>query len=229
MIKCGRPCKGDEQLSRDRILDSANRLFLEQGYGNLNIKTIAQDAHVSMRTIYNEFDGKAGLFGALIRRCSDQFIHSLTEEGPLEETLLAFARQFIFRITRPDVLRLRAILIGESTRFPDLATQFYEQGPRRTLNYLTEFFRQQQLAQRIALVDPVFLADQFISALRGERLQRLQLGLEPTPDAAEIEIWVQQSTQLFLHGCLLNTSQTTSMLQTPPNKAQLSASHLAIS
>jgi TetR/AcrR family transcriptional regulator, mexJK operon transcriptional repressor len=206
MIKCGRPCKGDEQLSRDRILDSANRLFLEHGYGNLNIKMIAQDAHVSMRTLYNEFDGKAGLFGALIRRCSDQFNHSLTEEFPLEQTLLAFARQFIFRITRPDVLRLRAILIGESTRFPDLATQFYEHGPRRTLTYLSEFFQKQQLAGRIAPIDPTFLADQFISALRGERLQRLQLGLEPTPDLADIEIWVQQSTQLFLRGCLLKES-----------------------
>jgi AcrR family transcriptional regulator len=203
MVKCGRPCKGDEQLSRDRLLDSANRLFLEHGYGNLNMETIARDAHVSMRTIYNEFGGKAGLFGALIRRCSDQFIHSLSAEGPLEEALLTFARQFIFRITRPDVLRLRAILIGESTRFPDLATQFYEQGPRRTLDYLTEFFRQQQLAERITLIEPAFLADQFISALRGERLQRLQLGLEETPDAAEIEIWVLQATQLFLNGCLL--------------------------
>jgi AcrR family transcriptional regulator len=170
------------------------------------METIARDAHVSMRTIYNEFGGKAGLFGALIRRCSDQFIHSLSDEGPLEEVLLAFARRFIFRITRPDVLRLRAILIGESTRFPDLATQFYEQGPRRTLDYLTEFFRQQQSAARIIHVDPAFLADQFISALRGERLQRLQLGLETTPDVDEIEIWVQQSTQLFLQGCLINTA-----------------------
>ena len=211
MVKCGRPCKGDEQLSRDRILDSANRLFLEHGYGNLNMETIAKDAHVSMRTIYNEFGGKAGLFGALIGRCSDQFIHSLSAERPLEEALLMFARQFIFRITRPDVLRLRAILIGESTRFPDLATQFYEQGPRRTRDYLTEFFRQQQLAGQIVPAEPAFLADQFISALRGERLQRLQLGLEETPGVAEIEDWVQQSTQLFLRGCLLKAQQTTTM------------------
>jgi AcrR family transcriptional regulator len=203
MIKCGRPCKGDEQQSRDRLLDAALQLFLENGYGNLSMETIARDARVSLRTIYSQFGGKAGLFGALIRRCSDQFIGSLSDDCELEEALTNFARQFLFRITRPDVLRMRAILIGESPRFPDLATQFYEQGPRRTLGLLAQFFMRQQQAGLITEMDPYFLADQFISAVRGERLQRLQLGLEPTPDETEIDAWVRQSVGLFLQGCRL--------------------------
>jgi len=203
MVKCGRPGKGQEQLSRDRLLDSALQLFLEHGYGNLSMETIARDARVSLRTIYNQFGGKAGLFGALIRRCSDQFIESLSDDCPLEEALVVFGRQFLYRITRPDVMRMRAILIGESPRFPDLAIQFYEQGPRRTLDHLTQFFSRQQQAGRIASTPPDFLADQFISALRGERMQRLQLGLEPTPDEAEIDAWVRQAISLFLQGCIL--------------------------
>ncbi|WP_026146732.1 TetR/AcrR family transcriptional regulator [Methylomonas sp. MK1] len=203
MVKCGRPCKGDEQQSRDRLLDAALQLFLENGYGNLSMETIARDARVSLRTIYSQFGGKAGLFGALIRRCSDQFIGSLSDDCELEEALTIFARQFLFRITRPDVLRMRAILIGESPRFPDLATQFYEQGPRRTLGLLAQFFMRHQQASRIIDMDPYFLADQFISAVRGERLQRLQLGLEPTPDETEIDAWVRQSVGLFLQGCRL--------------------------
>lgn len=203
MIKCGRPCKGDEQQSRDRLLDAALQLFLENGYGNLSMETIARDARVSLRTIYSQFGGKAGLFGALIRRCSDQFIGSLSDDCELEEALTIFARQFLFRITRPDVLRMRAILIGESPRFPDLATQFYEQGPRRTLGLLAQFFMRHQQVGRIIDMDPYFLADQFISAVRGERLQRLQLGLEPTPDETEIDAWVRQSVGLFLQGCRL--------------------------
>ena len=84
MIKCGRPRKGEELLSRDRLLDTAFSLFLEYGYGNLSLETIARDARVSMRTIYSQFGGKAGLFGAVIRRCSDQFVTSLSEEYVLE-------------------------------------------------------------------------------------------------------------------------------------------------
>ncbi len=202
MIKCGRPSKGEELLSRDRVLDSALQLFLEHGYGNLSMETIARDAHVSLRTIYRHFDGKAGLFGALIRRCSDQFIDSLSEEGTLEESLVAFGREFLFCVTRPNVLRIRAILIGESQQFPDLATQFYEQGPSRTLAQLAEFFARHQQAGRIRNIDPNFLADQFISVLRGERLQRLQLGLEAPPEESDIEVWVAKTTRLFLEGCL---------------------------
>jgi len=206
MVKCGRPRKGEELLSRDRLLDTAFSLFLDHGYGNLSLETIAREAQVSMRTIYSQFGGKAGLFGAVIRRCSDQFVTRLSEEHVLErapeEALTSFAKQFLHSITRPDVVRVRAILIGESLRFPDLATQFYEQGPQRTLDHLTQFFARQQQAGHFAARDPHFLADQFLSALRSERFQKLQLGLDPTPDEAEIDIWVRQTIDLFLHGSL---------------------------
>jgi len=202
MIKCGRPPKGNEQLSRDRLLDAALRLFLEHGYGDLSMETLARDARVSLRTIYNQFGGKSGVFGALIRRCSDQFIDGLKDDCELTEALEIFGRHFLFRLTRPDVIRMRAILIGESARFPDLATQFYEHGPRRTLGRLADYFSRQQQAGRIAAIDPHFLADQFVNALRGERMQRLQLGLESPPDEAEIAAWVAQVTRLFLRGCL---------------------------
>lgn len=202
MIKCGRPPKGNELLSRDRLLDAAHQLFLEHGYGNLSMETLARDARVSLRTIYNQFGGKAGLFGALISRCSDQFIGSLADDCPLEDALQGFGRQFLYRISRPDVLRMRAILIGESPRFPDLAEQFYDNGPRRTLAHLADFFgRHQQSGRIIRSVTPALLADQYISALRGERFHRLQLGLESTPDEAEIDLWVRQVTALFLRGC----------------------------
>ena len=206
MIKCGRPRKGEETLSRDRLLDSAFKLFLEYGYGNLCLETIAKDARVSMRTIYSQFGGKAGLFGAVIKRCSDSFITVLSEENAQEsqpeQVLLDFARQFLYGITRPNAVRVRAILIGEATRFPDLATQFYEQGPKWTLLHLAQFFARQQQSGYFVEADPYILADQFLSALRGERFQRLQLGLEPTPDEVEIDAWAQQTTSLFLHGCL---------------------------
>lgn len=195
-------------MSRDRLLDTALKLFLEQGYGNLSLETIVRDARVSMRTLYDQFGGKAGLFGAVIKRCSDPFVTVLSEESPLEnqpeEALVDFARQFLYAITRPDVVRIRAMLIGESLRFPDLATQFYEQGPQRTLHHLAQFFARQQQAGYFVDMDPHLLADQFLSGLRSERFQKLQLGLDPTPDKIEIDTWVRQSTSLFLHGCLSN-------------------------
>jgi AcrR family transcriptional regulator len=208
MVKCGRPAKGNESLSRDRLLDAALILFLEHGYGNLSMETIARHAQVSMRTIYTQFGGKAGLFGALIRRFSDQFVTGLPVEATAEKTLLAFAEKFLYRVTRPDAVRIRAILIAESPRFPDLATEFYQQGALRTLEHLTQFFAVQQQAGIFLQINPRFLAEQFISALRGERLQQLQLGLAPAPNQDEIKEWAEQATRLFLYGCIRNSVET---------------------
>lgn len=206
-IKCGRPRKGEESQSRDRLLDTAVRLFLEYGYGDLCLETIAKEARVSMRTIYSQFGGKAGLFGAVIKRCSDRFVTALAEEQTSaetpEEALYQFARQFLYAITRPDVVRMRTILIGEALRFPDLASQYYEQGPQRTLLHLAQFFARLQQSGHIIAIDPHVLADQFLSGLRSERFQTLQLGLATTPDDAEIELWARQVTTLFLRGCWL--------------------------
>ncbi|WP_019866088.1 TetR/AcrR family transcriptional regulator [Methylovulum miyakonense] len=206
MIKCGRPRKGEESLSRDRLLDTAFKLFLEHGYGNFCLETVAKEARVSMRTIYSQFGGKAGLFGAVIKRCSDRFVTVLSEDNVLEnqpdEALANFAKQYLQAITRPDAVRIRAILLGEALRFPDLATQFYEQGPQRTLLHLAQFFARQQQAGYFVAVDPHILADQFLGAFRSERFQKLQLGLAPTPDEAEIDVWARQTTSLFLQGCL---------------------------
>jgi TetR/AcrR family transcriptional repressor of mexJK operon len=82
--------------------------------------------------------------------------------------------------------------------------QFYEQGPQRTLDHLEQFFIRQQKVGYFSNVDPYFLAEQFISALRGEKVFKLQLGLGSTPDEAQIDSWARQATRLFLHGCLSN-------------------------
>jgi TetR/AcrR family transcriptional repressor of mexJK operon len=206
MIRLGRPKKGEEALRRDQLLEHAVQLFAEYGYSNLSLETIAREARVSLRTIYRQFGGKAELFSAAIRHYSDLFVATLPSDQaqakPFEDTLVDFAREFLFRLTRPDMLRLRAQMIAEAHRFPDLAAEFYAQGPERTLHRLAQFFAVHQKAGRVAAVDSAFLAGQFVNCLRGERFQRLQLGLDETPGEHDIELWARQAVGLFLRGCL---------------------------
>lgn len=205
MIRLGRPKKGEEGLRRDQLLEHAVRLFAEHGYGNLSLETIAREARVSLRTIYRQFGGKAELFGAVVRHYSDLFVATLPADadraGPLEDTLVGFAREFLFRITRPELIRLRSQFLAEARRFPELAAELYAQGPERTLQRLAGFFaRHQQRGQVVLNQEPLFLAGQFIASLQGERYHRLQLGLDRTPDAGEIDSWARQAVRLFLRG-----------------------------
>jgi AcrR family transcriptional regulator len=155
MIRCGRPRKGEEILRRDQLLDHALQLFAEHGYGNLSLETIAREARVSLRTIYRYFGGKPELFGAVIRRYSDAFASVLpldrAPDLPLQETLTEFGKEFLFRLTRPECVRLRAQMLAEAVRFPELAREFYSQGPERTL-LTTYHFKNQARFIRFQLV-----------------------------------------------------------------------------
>ena len=54
--------------NRARILASARRLFLSEGYAATTVARIADDADVSVETVYKGFGGKAGLVRALWER-----------------------------------------------------------------------------------------------------------------------------------------------------------------
>jgi AcrR family transcriptional regulator len=49
------------RVQRRRVLASASRLFLEQGYAATTLAEVAADADVSVETIYKAFRNKAGL------------------------------------------------------------------------------------------------------------------------------------------------------------------------
>lgn len=203
--RIGRPRKGEEEQRRLQLLSHAVRLFAEQGYGKLSLETIAREARVSLRTIYQQFGGKAELFAAVVRHYSDLFVAALPADPgtdrDVEALLVDFGREFLFQLTRENLLRLRAQFMAEAPRFPELAAEFYGLGPRRTLAHLARFFALQQRSGRIAPIDPDFLAEQFLAALRGERFQRLEMGLEPAPDGDEIDAWARAAVRLFLRGC----------------------------
>ncbi|NJD07286.1 MAG: TetR/AcrR family transcriptional regulator [Methylococcaceae bacterium] len=204
-VRSGRPRRGEEALRRDQLLDQAMQLFAEHGYGSLSLETIAREAQVSLRTIYAQFGGKAELFGAAVRRLSDEFVASLPLDGtsskPLEEVLVEFGKLYLSRITRPSCTCLRAQILAEAQRFPELAAEFYRNGPERTLQRLTAYFSLQQ-ERGLIKGDCQFLAGQLVQAIRGERFQRQQLGLEDPPTEEEAERWVRLAVRHFLHGCL---------------------------
>ncbi|CAL1241297.1 TetR/AcrR family transcriptional regulator [Candidatus Methylocalor cossyra] len=205
-IRPGRPRKGEEALRRDQLLDRAIQLFAEHGYGNVSLETLAREAHVSLRTIYSQFGGKAALFGTVIRRLSDEFAASLPLDEsalarPLEDVLAEFGRQYLCRITRAPCICLRAQIQAEAHRFPELAAEFYHNGPERTLIRLADFFALQQKAGRVLAEDCRFLAGQFLASLRGERFLRVEWGLEEPLSEQEAEDWAKKVTRQFLQGC----------------------------
>jgi AcrR family transcriptional regulator len=64
------------QQTRDAILETARRLFLDHGFAATTIAAIASGARVSVDTIYKGFGGKPGLVRAICQQ-------ALAGEGPV--------------------------------------------------------------------------------------------------------------------------------------------------
>jgi len=94
-----RRTKADAQATRDKLLDTAERLFLEQGVARTSLNDIAVAAGTTRGAIYWHFQDKADLFNAMMERAT----------LPFEESLAAAARAVADPATSgtPAVERLR--------------------------------------------------------------------------------------------------------------------------
>ncbi|MEO3797428.1 TetR/AcrR family transcriptional regulator [Nonomuraea sp. B10E15] len=98
----GRP-RGGTAEKRQAILNGASTVFARDGYVRAGIESIAKEAGVSTRTIYNHFTDKASLFQAVIQesaarvqaRHSELIDRHLRKVTDIEADLVDFALAFV--------------------------------------------------------------------------------------------------------------------------------------
>jgi TetR/AcrR family transcriptional regulator, mexJK operon transcriptional repressor len=162
------------------IREAATRLFLEKGYQGTSMDEIAAAAQVSKQTIYTHFAGKEELFADLVLGNAervDEFVGMISRtlaeaEGSLEDGLKRVARTYLRIVVTPDVLRLRRLVLGEASRFPDLARIYYERVPGRVLTELEQVFGRIAAEGRLRIDDPSLAADHFAWLVLGLPLDR---------------------------------------------------------
>src|SRR5271163_3875250 len=81
--------------SRDAIVESAVRLFLERGFGAVSMDELAEAAGVARRTLYNQFASKEEIFREMLVRVSgqleDAFPPGIETRGDVETVLRLLA------------------------------------------------------------------------------------------------------------------------------------------
>jgi AcrR family transcriptional regulator len=85
---------------RESILRAAADLLAERGYSACSMATVAQHAGVAAGTVYNHFDGKAGLFAELFRAMAAREVEAVQEAastGTTFERLTAVVETFAGR------------------------------------------------------------------------------------------------------------------------------------
>jgi AcrR family transcriptional regulator len=140
--------KRPSEITRDRILKTAVKLFAERGYEATSIRTLAAKAHVNQAAINYHFKTKDGLYREVLRDA----IHALTEDQlshaqetqamPRERALGEFVRQQLRPLSaRDDVTRYIHILNWEAVQPTEVYRKLVSEEAAPFLGFAVDLMR----------------------------------------------------------------------------------------
>ena len=173
----GRPRTSDVEARTQDLIDVAAQLFLSNGYTRTSLEAIARAARVAVRTIYVKFGGKAGLLDAvLLSRRGEYFqVRDMEHDPrPLREVVDDFARQFFDLLCNEQLIAMQRVVIAEAPGNPELASTFYDAGPRLTRDMLERFFARPDMRAQLRADLPFEQLPAFLtSCISGDPIARL--------------------------------------------------------
>lgn len=194
------------EARRSAIVEEATRLFTEFGYERASMNELTHRLGGSKATLYGYFASKEALFVAVIQDLGDRFltdaIDRLTEAAPedFEGALRRFGESLVGTGSEEGPTAVFRMVVGESGR-SDVGSLFFEAGPRRVLDAVTEYMRRVIAHGGLRRGNPAVLARQYLGLLRAEGDDRLYQR-NPTPlSRAQVRAMVERAIETFLHGC----------------------------
>jgi AcrR family transcriptional regulator len=203
----GRPQIRCDDDTKGLIVEAANDQFHQNGYAAASINAIAQDAGVSTKTLYRLFPTKADLFSSVISDRIGRFFLALDPgtlaTADLREGLERMLTAYGMLTLSEDTVAIMRLVIGESDRFPEIATSFYEQAIVRTNTAMETWLRKQVERGLIALEDPHAASGMLRGMMIMEPQRAAVLRQQPTLRNDEIAARAKMCADLFLKGCAL--------------------------
>lgn len=160
--------------NRERLLEAAKELFLEQGY-DASVEAIISRAAVARQTFYNHFESKENLFAEAVKGCFFEITVHLDENpSSLREALINFARSYRAKALGVDGIASYRTACSQATRFPELVREIYGHGFGEVMALLSAFLQRAMDKGELCRADPDYVAELFAAmALGQERTKRL--------------------------------------------------------
>lgn len=191
----------------DVILAAAERVFLREGFAATSMDDIAEEAGVSKRTVYSNFNSKEQLFAQVIRkRCAAvlpnpevfaKALHQAPEAG-----LVTLAVAFLKGIFDPGQVELYQTVVAAVRRRPDVGRIMYEGPIQETQRLFAEFLDSHIREGRLAIDDADLAATQLIALLKSNMHMKLMFGRPVRIGPKLIGESARASVRLFLNGAL---------------------------
>ncbi|MBB5391257.1 MULTISPECIES: TetR/AcrR family transcriptional regulator [unclassified Herbaspirillum] len=189
---------------RNEFISAAGHLFIQQGYADVTMEAIAATAGKSKVTLYNYFSSKEELFEAFVVQAGAGAVEKLTkvyaEEDNAQDILQRLGVALLHLVSRPDVIALDRLIIGEAKRYPELARIFFENGPKRTVAALAEVMAHCMENGKIAVRDAELAALHFKGICASDLIENLMWGTVNPPTKRELEKISKDAVKIFLNG-----------------------------
>jgi TetR/AcrR family transcriptional regulator of autoinduction and epiphytic fitness len=185
--------------SREAIVEAAERLFLERGFGSVSMDELAEAAGVARRTLYNQFASKEEIFREMLlrvaRQLEDAFPPGIETQGDVEEVLRIIARVILDLHKHAEYLGFLRMVVADSRQFPWIAMEFaavMEPQTDRFIRYLAHV----TALGLLDCSDPVLAAHQFMGMLNEFSLWPWMMSRESI--AVPTENVVDETIRMFL-------------------------------
>ena len=187
--------------SREAIVEAAERLFLERGFGSVSMDELAAAAGVARRTLYNQFASKEEIFREMLsrvaRQLEDAFPPGIETQGDVEEVLRQIARVILDLHKHAEYLGFLRMVVADSRQFPWIAKEFaavMEPQTDRFIRYLAHV----TALGLLDCPDPLLAAHQFMGMLNEFSLWPWMMSRENI--AVPTENVVDETIRMFLLG-----------------------------
>jgi AcrR family transcriptional regulator len=180
----------------------AQEVFLEEGFANASMSTIAARLGGSKGTLYNYFKSKDDLFVAyVVRRClwqRDEVFAVEPGESP-HDAIYRLARSFLAFVVDETTVRNFRVIVGEVERAPDVGAIFFETGPRRGTEMLGVFLAGLEADGVLDLEgDPQGAAQHLIGLVQSKTFKGRLCNALPELTPAEIDAEAARGVRAFL-------------------------------
>jgi TetR/AcrR family transcriptional regulator, mexJK operon transcriptional repressor len=176
-----------KRLQDDRIaelLDVAAEVFIADGFAAASTNEMARRARASKTTFYSRFPTKEDLFLAVIARRMTRVFEQVTgfpEQPTLDGTLRQFGTNLLTIALSTEQISLIRMVSMESGRYPELASQYYESGPKRAEEALANYLAHQIDRGHLRKDDPLMMARHFMNLITGSPVRWFVLGFDLVP------------------------------------------------
>ena len=175
--------------SRASLVKAAREAFLSSGYGESSVNRIAQEAGVSIKTLYRHFGSKDELFGAVIAGLcvypADPSVDLPWSEQEPEVAFVTMGMEYLDLILAPDELALYRIIVRDNVRFPQLSERYRTEALLPRGKVVAAYLSRWAPRRSWNIREPSRAVSTFFALLQRDLLEPMLLG-DPHPAAIDV-------------------------------------------